>query len=95
MEAMFESVADEFRCGSPIGAWRKTYLMPESALAQAMAEAGERWPGVLIGSYPAFLPEGPQVEVVVKSSDPGELEDASAWLDEAIQRSANKAADGR
>jgi hypothetical protein len=49
-----------------------------------MVEAGERWPGVLIGSYPTFAPDGPLVEVVVKSSDPEELAAASAWLASAI-----------
>ena len=95
MEAMFDAISDEFRRGSPIGAWRRTYRLPESMLAPALAEAGERWPSVLIGSYPSFLPDGPEVEVVVKSSDPDELAAAAEWLADAIQRSANNAADGR
>jgi molybdenum cofactor synthesis domain-containing protein len=94
MEAMFDAISDEFRRGSPIDAWRRTYRLPESALALALAEAGKRWPLVLIGSYPTFPADGPQVEVVVKSSDPDELAAASAWLDAEIQRSANSAADG-
>jgi hypothetical protein len=32
---------------------------------------------------------------VVKSSDPDELRDASGWLEAEVQRSVNKAADGR
>jgi molybdenum cofactor synthesis domain-containing protein len=84
MEAMFESVCEEFRRGSPIGAWRRTYHTRESEIAPAMVEAGERWPGVLIGSYPTFGPDGPTVEVVVKSSDPDELAEASRWLESAL-----------
>jgi nicotinamide-nucleotide amidase len=95
MEAMFDAIADEFRRGSPIGAWRRVYRTRESEIAPAMVEAGERWPGVLIGSYPTFLPDGPQVEVVVKSSDPHELREASSWLAAELQRSANSAAEGR
>ena len=95
MEAMFDSIAEEFRRGSPIGAWRRTYRTRESVIAPALTECGERWPGVLIGSYPTFAPDGPTVEVVVKSSDTDELAAASAWLDEALQRSAKSAADGR
>src|SRR5205823_1188569 len=64
MEAMFESVAEEFRRGSPIGSWRRTYRTRESVIASALVEAGERWPGVLVGSYPQFGPDGPVVEVV-------------------------------
>jgi nicotinamide-nucleotide amidase len=95
MEAMFDSIAEELRRGSPIGAWRRVYRTRESEIAPAMIEAGERWPGVLIGSYPRFGPDGPQVEIVVKSSDADELREASEWLDAEVQRSANKAADGR
>ena len=85
MEAMFDAVAEAFRRGEPIASWRKTYRTRESAIASLLAEAGERWPGVVIGSYPAFPLDGPQVEVVVKSSDPAALAEASAWLASAIE----------
>ena len=61
----------------------------------ALKAAAERWPGVLIGSYPSFDADGPQVELVVKSSDADELREASEWLEAAVQRSTNNAADGR
>ena len=80
MEAMFAAIEEEFRRGSPIGSWRRLYRTYESVIAATLVEAGERWPAVLIGSYPSFLPGGPEVEVVVKSSDPGELAAASGWL---------------
>jgi len=40
---------------------------------------------VLVGSYPSFEPGGPTVEVVVKSSDPHELREASSWLESALE----------
>ena len=95
MEAMFDAMAEDFRRGSPIAAWRKVYRTRESEIAPAMIEAGERWPGVLIGSYPSFGADGPEVEIVVKSSDAHELREASEWLDAELQRSANNAPDGR
>ena len=95
MEAMFDAVSEEFRRDSPIGAWRCVYRTRESEIVQAMVEAGERWPGVLIGSYPSFGSGGPEVELVVKSSDADELRDASLWLESELQRSLNNAADGR
>lgn len=85
MEAMFDVIADELRGGSPIRAWRRVYRTRESVIAPALAEAGERWPGVLIGSYPTFAAEGPTVEVVVKSSDADELRAASGWLAAALE----------
>jgi molybdenum cofactor synthesis domain-containing protein len=85
MEAMFDAVAEEFRRGDPIAAWRRTYRTRESTIAALLAEAGERWPSVLVGSYPMFPVDGPQVEVVVKSSDAGALAAASTWLASAIE----------
>jgi hypothetical protein len=81
MEAMFGVIEEELRRGSPIGSWRRTYETRESVISSALAEADERWPAVLIGSYPAFLDTGPVVEIVVKSSDAGALADASGWLE--------------
>jgi len=86
MEAMFDSIAEELRRGEPIGSWRRTYRTRESTIASLLVEAGERWPAVLIGSYPMFPLDGPQVEVVVKSSDAGALAAASAWLSLAIEK---------
>ena len=85
MEAMFDSVAEEFRRGAPIASWHGVYRTRESIIAPLLVEAGERWPAVLVGSYPSFLADGPQVEVVVKSSDAGALAAASAWLAAAIE----------
>jgi nicotinamide-nucleotide amidase len=81
MEAMFAAVEEEFRRGAPIGAWRRTYRTRESVIAGALVEAGERWPGVLVGSYPRFDLTGSEVEVVVKSSDADELVAVSGWLE--------------
>jgi molybdenum cofactor synthesis domain-containing protein len=85
MEAMFASIEEEFRRGSPIGAWRRVYRTYESVIAAALAEAAERWPAVLVGSYPSFGAGGFTVEVVLKSSDAGALEAASTWLVSAIE----------
>jgi nicotinamide-nucleotide amidase len=85
MEAMFDAVAEEFRRGDPIGTWRETYRTGESVIAPLLVEAGERWPGVLVGSYPTFLDDGPRVEVVVKSSDATALAEASLLLASAIE----------
>jgi molybdenum cofactor synthesis domain-containing protein len=85
MVAMFDSIAEELRSGSPIAAWRRVYRTRESVISPALVEVGERWPNALVGSYPTFGPDGPSVEVVVKSSDPEELAAASAWLAAALE----------
>lgn len=84
MEAMFETIAAELRQGPPIGAWRRTLATRESTITPLLVELGERHPAVLVGSYPAFHPHGPEVEIVVKSSDPDELEAAVVWLQAAL-----------
>jgi molybdopterin-biosynthesis enzyme MoeA-like protein len=92
---MFDAISEEFRRGDPIGAWRRVYRTRESTIAPAMIEAGERWPGVLIGSYPTFTDDGPRVEIVVKSSDADQLRQASSWLEAELERLSKSAADGR
>jgi molybdenum cofactor synthesis domain-containing protein len=86
MEAMFAAMEEEFRRGSPIGAWRRLYRTRESVITPVLVEFGERWPGLLVGSYPTFTKTGPEVEVVVKSSDDEELAAASSWLGAQLAR---------
>jgi molybdenum cofactor synthesis domain-containing protein len=86
MEAMFERYQAELRADGPIEVWRRRERTRESTIAHALEEATERWPDATIGSYPSFDPEGPQVEVVVKSSDPAQFEEAVAFLDTELDR---------
>ena len=86
MEEMFLAIEEEFRRGTPIGAWRRVFHRGESALAPALVEVGERWPTVLVGSYPTFSDDGPRVEVVLKSSDADALDAAAAWFESAVEQ---------
>ena len=47
---------------------------------------GDRYPGVLVGSYPKFHADGATVEVVVKSTDPAALQAAIDWLEPALDQ---------
>lgn len=84
MEAMFVTVADELRHGSPIGSWRRTYRTTESRIVAVLEAAGEHHPAVRVGSYPSFGADGGAVEIVLKSSDPEALAAATAWLEQAL-----------
>jgi molybdenum cofactor synthesis domain-containing protein len=84
MEAMFETIAENLGGSPPIGSWRRRYRTRESVIAPVLAAASERFPTVIIGSYPNFHSDGPEVEVVVKSSDSAALEAASGWIDSAL-----------
>jgi nicotinamide-nucleotide amidase len=87
MEAMFASIEEEFRRGTPIESWRRVYRTYESVISPMLAETGARWPNVLVGSYPSFGARGFAVEIVLKSSDVAALAAASAWLESAIEES--------
>ena len=84
MQAMFESIADRFR-GRPIATWRRSYRTGEGQIVAVLEEATRRHPGVAVGSYPSFHAGGPEVEVVVKSSDEAALVEATEWLDSALE----------
>ena len=76
--------ADQLRGEVPISAWRRAYRTRESEIVQLLTGATVRWPQVTIGSYPRFLPDGPEVEVVLKSADAAALAAAVAWLEPAL-----------
>ena len=84
MEAMFDSVAEELADGPPIASWRRTYRTRESDIVELLAEATDRWPEVLVGSYPRFDANGPEVTVVLKSSNTGALGDAVRFVEAGL-----------
>lgn len=86
MEAMWESVEEEFRAAPPIGSWRRSYRTTESRIAPVLVEVGQRHPGVLVGSYPSFPEGGSVVEIVLKSSDLDVLAAAAAWLEATLEK---------
>jgi molybdenum cofactor synthesis domain-containing protein len=81
MEAMFDAYADQFEGDNPIASWRRAYKTRESDVVHLLTAATVRWPNVSIGSYPRFLDDGPEVEIVLKSADPRSLGQAVAWLE--------------
>ncbi len=81
MEAMFDAYAGDFRGEQPIASWRRAFRTRESDVVHLLTSATVRWPNVSIGSYPRFLPDGPEVEVVLKSADARALAQAVAWIE--------------
>jgi molybdenum cofactor synthesis domain-containing protein len=85
MEAMFDVVvAGDLQQGVPIESWRRRYRTTEAVIVAVLVEATERHPSVLVGSYPSFGAGGPEVEVVLKSSDADGLAAATAWIEPAL-----------
>jgi molybdopterin-biosynthesis enzyme MoeA-like protein len=83
MKAMFDEIAQRFQ-GRPVAAWRRRYRTGEGQIVGVLEEATKLHPGVEVGSYPRFLDDGPEVEVVLKSTDETALADAARWLAEAL-----------
>jgi molybdenum cofactor synthesis domain-containing protein len=83
MREMFETLAERFR-GRPIASWRRRYRTGEGQIVGVLEEATRRHPAVTVGSYPRFLDDGPEVEVVLKSSDAEALSEASGWVESAL-----------
>jgi molybdenum cofactor synthesis domain-containing protein len=86
MEAMFDAYADKLRGDQPISSWRRAFPTRESDIVHLLTGATVRWPHVSIGSYPRFKPEGPEVEIVLKSADPKSLAQAVAWLEPELEK---------
>jgi molybdenum cofactor synthesis domain-containing protein len=85
MEAMFARYEEELRT-DPIQVWRRKERTRESTIAPALEEATARWPLVSVGSYPSFHPDGPVVEIVLKSSHLRQFDEAVAFLDSELDR---------
>jgi nicotinamide-nucleotide amidase len=90
MKAMFGTVGHELETERPITSWRRVYETTEAKIVGVLEAMGDRYPGVLVGSYPKFHVEGATVEVVVKSSDPAALEAAVAWIEQALEEATGR-----
>lgn len=85
MEAIFLSIEERFR-GEPIAVWRRAYRTGEGQIVEILEGATARHPAVDVGSYPRFLADGPETEVVLKSKDAAALADAVAEVEGALAR---------
>jgi nicotinamide-nucleotide amidase len=90
MRAMFETIAERFQ-GRPIGSWRRAYRTGEGQIVGVLEEATRLYPSVRVGSYPRFLDDGPEVEVVLKSADDEALEQAVGWIESALDDVSSRA----
>ena len=86
MEAMYELIEAGLAAGAPIESWRRRYATTEGQIVEVLRGLERRHPSVLVGSYPAFGPDGSTVEIVLKSSDATELAAAGAWAEAALQQ---------
>ena len=88
MEAMFASIEEEFRHGSPIESWRRVYRTYESVIvADARRDAASAGRASSSAPTRASAPAASRSRSSLKSSDVAALAAASAWLESAIEES--------
>ena len=78
---MFDLYADEFRGDNPIASWRRTLATRESDIVHLLDDRDRALADRRDRLVPAFTAGGPEVEVVLKSSDAKALREAVAWLE--------------
>jgi len=76
MQAMLESLAPGLEGGARLDSLSLTVRIPESVLSAGLGALQERYADVEVGSYP-FVRDGKfGVSIVLRSADPGRLEEA-------------------
>ena len=78
MQAMMDAVAQRLVKGVPMQSRTVEFLGGEGDIAKPLAEIQDRYPSVIIGSYPFQTPEGFATNLVLRSRDEGVLEKALA-----------------
>ena len=78
MQAMMDAVAPRLVKGVPMQSRTVEFLGGEGDIAKPLAEIQDRYPSVIIGSYPFQTPEGFATNLVLRSRDEGSLEKALA-----------------
>lgn len=85
MQAMFEVLAPTLRGGTPVLS-RSVHArgLMEGRIAEGLAAIQQTAPGVSLGSYPFYRPEGNGVAIVAKGTDVAALEAAITRVSEMI-----------
>ncbi|MCL4677429.1 MAG: competence/damage-inducible protein A [Alphaproteobacteria bacterium] len=78
MQAMLDHVLSTLKGGALVHSCTVTSQLPESRIAEGLADLQKRWPNVEIGSYPHFQAGNFGVSLVLRSTDQDALAKAEA-----------------
>ena len=78
MQAMFDGITDRLTGGDPVLTANVVTGLTEGVLAEGLGEVQKDYPEVAIGSYPFFRLGKLGVNLVLRSTRPGELSSATA-----------------
>lgn len=85
MRAMFESLAPHLRGGAPLLSRCLSTYLTEGTLAEGLGAVQRRFSAVSIGSYPFFREGRYGVNLVLRATDPEQLERAVASTRELVE----------
>jgi molybdenum cofactor synthesis domain-containing protein len=88
--AMFASLRSRLAGASPLVSRTIGCRLSEGQIAQALSEIQDSAPAVEIGSYPSWTDQGPQLSLVLASSDRGALERAFAEVAAMVRTFGNE-----
>jgi molybdenum cofactor synthesis domain-containing protein len=89
MQAMLDAVAPTLRGGRRmLSRTVEAGAMPEGIYGGPLGEIAKAHPGVSIGSYPSFTPDGFRNQIVVRSVDEAALGATAAAVEDALARLA-------
>jgi molybdenum cofactor synthesis domain-containing protein len=85
MRAMFDQIAPNLRGGPPMLSRTVSCAVPEGTLAAGLGALQDRYPALEIGSYPYFRAGGFGVSLVLRGTEAGPLDAATAELSDLIR----------
>ena len=87
MQAMLDGLLPSLKGGTRMLSRAITVLAPEGDVAAAgLGDLQARFPALEIGSYPFWRPEGPGTTIVLRGTDPAQIDAAADALFELAAR---------
>ena len=84
MRAMVDTLQNRLVGGAPVQSRSVGCHLPEGAIAQGLSDIQDRWPDIDIGSYPFYKDGKFGTSLVLRGTDPGDLDDARSAVEDMI-----------
>lgn len=86
MEAMLDYLSSQLKSGKKMLSWSIDCGVGESTISAALGAVQDKYPDVKIGSYPQMGRQPVYAQLVVRSTDPDLLDQASAAVREVVEK---------
>ncbi len=85
MQAMLDNILPTLKGGAPVLSRTVTCGMPESQIADELSKLQDQYPHIDIGSYPSYREGKHSTALVLRGTDPREIDKAAGELEEIIR----------